>query len=380
MSTIYPHRGSGWYVAFYPLPNVRKKLYLGDVTKAQASNIARRIDILLNGNRVGEPPPRDVAIWLGSLRKDFLEKLDALGLLSQWSRPKACPKFMDYWDSHLLTRTDFSASTRKGFGTARKHAEAAFGAKHLDEITVGDTKAFQRRLLEDYAPTHGKKILERAKQIFAAAIDDRVFEGPNPFEGVNITGGPDKTRAATVSRENALIILDKFTSQDGRTLFALSRFCGVRVPHEALALTWDCVDWENSRLKIPSNTKTGFRVLPLFQPALKEIGKLHEEAPETPWVFNRARKSAGTTWRNWLIAAIRAANLPQHPKLWHNLRSSARTDCQEMFPDHVCNAWFGHSSKVARDHYLQVTPEHWDRAIQTDALRMSDDCRARDSL
>lgn len=377
MATIYSHRGAGWYVAFYPMAGVRKRIFLGNVTKSQAQNVARRIDLLIGGNRIGEPPPQEVAIWLAGRTVEFLDKLEAVGLLSEWSRPKACPKFLDYWDTHIDGRAGLSASTRKGFNTARKHAEAAFGNKTLDEISVGDAKKFQRELIATYAPTHGKKILERSKQVFAAAIDDRLFAGPNPFDGLTITGGPDKSRAATVSRENAFLILEKLASQEAKTLFALSRFCGLRVPHEALALTWDCVDWEQSRLRIPCNTKTGFRVLPLFQPALREIEKLWEQAPKTEWVFNRARASAGTTWRNWLLTAIRAANLTPHPKLWHNLRSTARTEAQEIFPDHVCNAWFGHSSKVARDHYLQVMPEHWDKATRTESLELQDECRAR---
>lgn len=36
-----------------------------------------------------------------------------------------------------------------------------------------------------------------------------------------------------------------------------------------------------------------------------------------------------------------------------------RADLQELFPDHVINAWLGHSGAVAEKHYLQVTDEHW---------------------
>jgi hypothetical protein len=50
------------------------------------------------------------------------------------------------------------------------------------------------------------------------------------------------------------------------------------------------------------------------------------------------------------------------PKLFVNLRASRRTELQEMFPDHVVNAWLGHSSRTAEKHYLQVTPDHWAKA------------------
>lgn len=51
------------------------------------------------------------------------------------------------------------------------------------------------------------------------------------------------------------------------------------------------------------------------------------------------------------------------PKLYNNLRSTRRTELQEQFPSHVVDAWLGHSSKVADEHYLQVTQDHWDRAL-----------------
>lgn len=33
------------------------------------------------------------------------------------------------------------------------------------------------------------------------------------------------------------------------------------------------------------------------------------------------------------------------------------------FPGHVVDTWLGHSSAVARKHYLQTTDAHWERAV-----------------
>ncbi len=53
-------------------------------------------------------------------------------------------------------------------------------------------------------------------------------------------------------------------------------------------------------------------------------------------------------------------------KLWPQtcvmLRSTQRTELDEMFPSHVVNEWLGHSERVADEHYRQVTPEHWEKA------------------
>ena len=60
-----------------------------------------------------------------------------------------------------------------------------------------------------------------------------------------------------------------------------------------------------------------------------------------------------------------SAGVAPWPKLFVNLRSSCRTELQEVFPDHVVNKWLGHSGKVAEKHYLQVTDEHWGKAIES---------------
>ena len=85
-------------------------------------------------------------------------------------------------------------------------------------------------------------------------------------------------------------------------------------------------------------------------------------------MFNRARASSATTWRQWLESAIEAAKLPQWEKLWVNLRASCRTDLEDEYPGHVCDAWLGHSSRVAKDHYAMVSPDHWAKASRTGAV------------
>ena len=57
------------------------------------------------------------------------------------------------------------------------------------------------------------------------------------------------------------------------------------------------------------------------------------------------------------------AELLPWPKGFVNLRASCRTDLEERFAPHVCDAWLGHSSKIAAKHYLQVTPDHWAAAL-----------------
>lgn len=359
MTSVYKHKRGGWYVIHFLPGGQRVRLYLGKVTKAQAETFSRRLQVLVVGNSIGAEPPEEIANWLSLLKPTLIKRLDEYGMLRTWHRPSAAPTLKAYWDEYVERRKDFSGSTLKGFKTAWKHVDAAFAGANLTSINVSSAKQFARDLQMAVAPSHAKKIVERVNQVFNDAIEAKKIEA-NPFAGIKIRPEIDEQRQAYVPEQVAVRVLEKFTSLEGRALFALARWCGLRVPHEPLALTWSDVDWELSRLKVPNETKTGFRVVPLFPQALKELENLDRATPGgTVWIFNRARASAGTTWRNWATVALNAAHVPSWPKFWMNLRASCRTDLEDKYPSHVCDAWLGHSLKVAKDHYLRVKPEHW---------------------
>jgi integrase len=237
------------------------------------------------------------------------------------------------------------------------------GDRLISEITIADAKHFARRMESVHAAAHAKKIVERTKQVMQDAVDSRLL-ATNPFDGVNLRAKIDRTKDHHLTEADAMKVLDKLGSIQAKASFVLARFAGLRIPHELLPLTWQHVDFEKHRITIPTGTKTGQRVVPMVPIVYEHMLRLAETADTSPWVFSRARASAGTTLRRWLESAILLAGLKQWPKLWHNLRASCRTDMEERFASHVCEAWFGHSKRVAKDHYLMVTDEHWTKAIE----------------
>ena len=68
--------------------------------------------------------------------------------------------------------------------------------------------------------------------------------------------------------------------------------------------------------------------------------------------------------RTNLLRIIKAAGCEQWPKLFVNLRSSCRTELEERFPSHVIDGWLGHSTAVAKKHYLQTTDDYWEKAAE----------------
>lgn len=367
MASVWQHKRGGWYLQIVLPTQRRVKIYLGKITAKHAHNLARKIDELANLVRLGEPPTPDLAAWLVALDAGIVERLGECGLTRTWAKPKTAPRLVDWWQQYVDGRTDFAASTIKGWKTAYLHVEARFPTQTLDEITALDAKTWARDLGQAVAPTHAAKILGRVSQVYAAAIDARVIT-ENPFHGIKTSREIDQTRKLYVANQTSLMVLDKFATLEGRALFAMARWCGLRVPHEPLALTWRNVDWELARIQIPADTKTGGRIVPMFPEVETELVALFAAAGTgSVHVFTRARSSAATEWRRWLLSAIAAAHLEPWPHLWHNLRASCRTDLEERFPTHVCDAWLGHSARVAKDHYLRVTPEHWATATQTHA-------------
>jgi integrase len=202
---------------------------------------------------------------------------------------------------------------------------------------------------------------------------DRELIDRNPFKDADrATSSGDRRRQFFVTREITSRVLDALPDAEWRLLFALSRFAGLRCPSEHLCLRWSDVDFAAGRMLVTS-PKTEHhdgkesRTVPIFpelRPYLEEVYDLAIDGTE--FAITRYRRS-NANLRTSLIRYIRRAGLEPWPKLFNNLRSSCQTELEEHFPSHVVCAWLGNSERVAREHYLQVTEAHFERAIGSGA-------------
>lgn len=62
------------------------------------------------------------------------------------------------------------------------------------------------------------------------------------------------------------------------------------------------------------------------------------------------------------------AGIEPWPKLFQNLRSTRETELMEDYPAHVVCVWIGNSEAVARKHYLQITDDHFAKAVGKPAI------------
>jgi hypothetical protein len=92
------------------------------------------------------------------------------------------------------------------------------------------------------------------------------------------------------------------------------------------------------------------------------------EKPETAFVVQRSR-DATKNLRTHFKRIIKRAGVVPWEKPCQNLRSSRETELAGTFPLHVVCAWIGNSEAVARQHYLQVTDEHFAAALDPERCK-----------
>jgi integrase len=177
-----------------------------------------------------------------------------------------------------------------------------------------------------------------------------------------VQANPEKFRFVT--HDEMAAIFNACPDHQWRLIFALARYGGVRTPSETLALTWSDVDWERSRVRVPSpktahHAHGASRMIPLFPELRPHLLAAFEQAePGTEHVITLARSSA-CNLRTQAHRIIRRAGIEPWPKLFQNLRSTRETELAETFPIHVVCRWIGNSQPVAAKHYLQLTDEHF---------------------
>ncbi len=242
--------------------------------------------------------------------------------------------------------------------------------KPLRSITTGDGDQFKAWLL-----TQKLAAATVAKQLSFARKHKLIDE--NPFSEVKIPTANVSLRQRFIDRDMVQKLLDA-ANPTWRTIIALARFGGLRCPSEVLSLEWQHVDWEHARLTVPSPKTDRYdgkasRMIPLFPELRKYLEEAFELAePGQTHVIGgnhlaKARRPTG--WKSCNLRTtfgklIKRAGLKPWPRLFHNLRSSHKTELLEEFPVHVVALWMGHDAKVSLKHYAQTTDEHFERATR----------------
>jgi integrase len=252
-----------------------------------------------------------------------------------------------------------------------RQAEAALvdhftAGRDVATISEADADGWRAGLKEaGYGTATISRTVGYARQIFKWAMR-RGMAKANPFAELKAGAQVNPARMVFVSRETIGKVIDAAPDNEWRLMIALSRFGGLRVPSEALALRWTDVDFANSRLTVRSpktehHEGKGERSVPMFPEIRELLQAVFDDAPEgAVYVIGRYREGANLNPHFRRI--IRRAGVTPWPKTWHNLRASRQTELAADYPLHTVCAWIGNTKAIAAGHYLQVTDADWTRA------------------
>lgn len=349
----------------------RKTVRLGQMDRKTAETARTHIERIIGANMGGGAWPDETSRWLAGLPDLLHGRLAAAGLVARRNGGGAVT-LKAFIDGYLSQRPDVKAGTMMVFRQAQRWLQRFLGENRpLADVTPADADAFRAHMLgEGRARATTNKWCQYARHFFAVAVRRKLIT-ENPFEHIRGAVRGNVAKRYFVKPEEALKIIDAAPDLQWKVLIALARWGGLRIPSEALALTWRDVDWGNNRIIIRASKTAhhedgGVRIMPLFPELRPYLEQAFDEAEEGAlYVITRYRDPAANL-RTQLVRYIEAAKLKPWPKPWQNMRASRATELADVYPSHVCAAWLGHTEAVADEFYRQVTDEHFNRAIGAD--------------
>ena len=361
----------------------RCSVWLGEVSQRNAERVRDKIEELVKVRSLGLPIPQDVAAWASKVSDEVASRLAELNLIEP-RVPVVVVTVGEFLTSYLSRRDEeVKSGTFVFYGHTVRNLTEFFGAaKPLADITPGDADDF-RRYLQKTEKLSAATVVRRcalARTFIKDAVRRKLIDS-NPFDGVGKGSTANPERQRFIDRATITKVIDACPNAEWRTLVALSRYAGLRVPSEALLLRWQDIDLATGRMLVHSpktehHAGHATRVVPIF-PALRPyIEDLQELAPVgTDYILASLRRPGASTgdWRAMNLGTqfgkiIKRASLVPWPRVWHNLRSSCQTELTETFPSHVVTAWLGNSERIAEKHYLQVLDSHFDKAVSADCM------------
>jgi integrase len=403
MASVSTDASGNRKVQFTGLDGKRRTVYLGGCSARGADDLKRLIESILDSAKYGSPLPPVDAKRLADLPDATFDKLVAAALVNPRIKVEtARVSVAAHAEAYLARRTDIKPASRLVLGHAVRNLVGYFGETALADVTSADADDFSRWLATDarvrgetsrnpkgLSPATLGKRLSWAATIWKDAIR-RELVGKNPFDDVKKPGGVNADRQQYVPAETIEKLIAAEPDLEWRALLALARYLGVRTPSEPFSMTWDCIDWERKRIRIPS-PKTevhnkSYRMAPILPEILPHLEALFAVAPEGLYVFERLREResrrraekgfwSALNLRTALQKKLAKAGIVPWPKLWHNLRASAETDLARRFSLASVTAWLGNSPKVAATNYLMVTDSDFDRAA-SEATQIPTQCVA----
>lgn len=365
MATISTDDAGRRKVQFVGPDGSKKTVRLGICPLSHAQTVKLRLEAILSARIHNAAIDPQTAAWLAELPDSGYDRIARTGLVE--ARERQCVTL-----GAMLTAftgsLDVKPSTRVRMEQAKAGLLRAFPENRiLASITEAEADAWRAGLkAEGYAQATVSRTVLYVKQMFKWAVK-RGLVRSNPF--FDLKSGPQTNPARQVFIDRATIakVIDAAPDAEWRLLIALSRFGGLRVPSEALALRWTDVDWANSRITVRASKTEhhegqGIRFIPMFPELREHLMQVFEQAPDGSELVIR-RYSEGANLNTQLRRIIKKAGVKPWEKTWHNLRASRQTELTTTYPLHTVCSWIGNTKAIAAGHYLTNTDADFLRAI-----------------
>lgn len=361
MASLSRDAGGKKRIVFTDADGKRRTIWLGKLPVRAAEAIKVKVECLVASKMSGCGLGRETAHWVAELPQGLAEKLMRVELIS----PRETTTLGDFLDKYIASRTDLKPNTLKNYKQTQRSMIGYFGQeRRLRDITPGDTDAWQVHLRNRVALATAGRRVKRAKQFFNVAIRKGIIP-ENPLEDFTAPAQVNPERLHYVTLADTQLLLDACRTPLQRLMIALARFAGLRIPSELVGLRWSEVNWDRERFVVhaPKNERygKGRRIVPIFGSLTRPFHEAWEAAPEgEDRIFPDITLTSNK--RTWLGKLAILAGIELWEKPWVNMRAAAVTDGADRHPNHVCEAWFGHSDAIANKHYRQVTEAHFQAA------------------
>lgn len=363
MSSISTASNKTRSIMFQRVGHRRQRLRLGKVGMDVAREVQRHLDELIAAESPTRPVARETAAWVSRMPGALHNRMAALGLitarvvLADMTLKSFCQGVID-------RRTDWATPTRLKHDQCLAHLLGQFGPNgDIRTFTEADAKDFRREQAKKFSEATVATRVACAKRLFADAVDRRIIER-NPF--AKVKGGSFVSEHTAYIKVETIEAVMAFADVEWKALIALSRFGGLRVPSELTGLRWQDINFVTGMMRVtsPKTAKQGkpFRMVPIF-PELRPYLKALPRRLDDDRLFGD-RVTEATNLRSGLMKLIEKASVHLWPRLWHNLRGSRQTDLMKKHQLHVVCAWIGNSPKIAMRHYLRVTEDDIQAALE----------------